>query len=302
MNNKVERNGVGTARLDIDIDIDALFPPGGQRFLAGILAFLLSEKLRSPKDVLEAWPDLMPLLTKEQRADILCGTKLCGIRQHALHKSPSSATEDVELALEHQLLKPEDILRYLPPKVRIERLGEPRLFAFFANGILEREPGKRSEMLAFALTHALDNALITATDIQHILTPMELVEYVQKTDLAELLGAIRAKGTAGEPFTADDFLGVIQVQQLVRDIPHEILWERCVLPLAKTRSWVASDEPAANVHTDIGNPVPEPIPDAPLEDVSMMEEDPVVIITPPPAAPKLDSVPPTTSGDDFPKS
>lgn len=215
---------------------------GPDRFLALVVEQgLESGRIRS-EDFVRHFPPtrMMQALAGRPnlRASIL--TIATGIRSAiALKKSPESAGQDLQIALDEGETDAESVVELFGPDDRVRYLPKPALWALVTEGEPWRaDPGDPSavqsarDFVLFVLEQALADDLIAASDVVEGLTLDALVRLLPRSGLADLLEAVLELGRWGEPFTAEDLLNAATPSVMVEHVPLTTLWEHVIVPKA----------------------------------------------------------------------
>lgn len=208
---------------------------GHERMLARLLVHSLAEGYRTAEDFLERFgPDeIMQSLedAPDLRAQIL--TEAAGVHERiARKKSTSSAAEDLRIALDEGICDPETILTLLPPDDRVRYLDNAALWAFvnedeFWTGVTGAAQGV--SRMVFTLEAALSEDLITLQDITDGATFEEIAKRLPREDLEALLVQAFNLGRDSAPFTEDQLVDMISLEQLLSHLSLENIWEQVVL-------------------------------------------------------------------------
>lgn len=210
-------------------------PEPSQRFLARVLDHGFASGLRFPDEFLRHFGarELMLSLGEQptRRARILEVT--VGLRPRiALRKSPESGAEDLQIALDEGETDAATILQLFEPDDRVQFLDNQKLWSFIIEPRFWSDPdslGDRIELVrqhtVFVLDCALEEGLITPTDIVNAISVPTLVEKIPADGIASLLERALMEGRNQTPFNDEKLLEVLGLAALVAYVPLASWWD-----------------------------------------------------------------------------
>jgi hypothetical protein len=173
-----------------------------------------------------------------ERARIIA--EATGVHDRVAHKmSPENSGEALQIALEEKVTTPADILRLFQPDDRQRYLDRRALWKF----AIEGEPWKVSStskpaferakaFIAYVLQRGIANLLLTHEELVAALSVQRLAEHLPREQLALIIGASLKRE---DKFTELHMLEVVPPSMLVKHVPLEYMWSRCVVPLIAER-------------------------------------------------------------------
>ena len=161
------------------------------------------------------------------------GTK----RKVGLRKSPTSAGDDLQIALEEGVTSPEAIVQLFSADHRARCLDGAELWAYAIEPefwLATVDAGDAWSMgrdhIAFILERALAEQLVTARDVVEGLTLALLVHYLPEPVVESVLAGTLRQARIHEPFAEDDLLQLVPPAILAEHLPLVEIWERVVVP------------------------------------------------------------------------
>jgi hypothetical protein len=247
-----------------------------QRFLARTLEYGFTIGFRGPEEFLERFgaKELMLALAEQptRRARLLEVT--VGLRPRiAMRKSPESAAEDLQIALDEGETDAATILQLFEPDDRVQFLDNQKLWGFIIEPRFWVSP--EAEQLEpvrnytiFALDAAIDEGLLTPADIVNAISVPTLIEKVPADGIAGLLERALMEGRNGTPFTDEKLIEVLGLAALVSYVPLSSLWEWVLNAKVAARNNLLADGDLlfdeSEAHPDAsGEPPPEVFADEP---------------------------------------
>ena len=204
-----------------------------QRFLARVLDRALSTGLRTPEQFIERFGarDLMLALAEQptRRARILEVT--VGLRPRiAMRKSPESAAEDLQIALDEGETDAKTLLDLFEADDRILFLDNQKLWAFVIEPRFWVDPpppqiAQARQFTTFVVDTAVDEELLSAADIVNAISVPTLIDLFPQESLAGLLERALMEGRNGTPFTDEKLVEILGLSQIVSHVPLPSLWD-----------------------------------------------------------------------------
>jgi hypothetical protein len=228
-------------------DIKTPVPPAAstptasaKRYLAHLMEYAFREGWRTPDDFIRYFPahSLMSALKSatDLRVSILAAAT--GIYEEILRrKTPALAAEDLRLALEEgttssmqvlSVFSAEDRVRYLDPHRIWDFLAEDQFWQSEGDGGEELRRGA-TERMAFTLTQALTERLITLRDILDGVTYDAVADSLSPHELRAVVRFALLKGRDGIGLSEKVLLEVLPLDKLVRSVPLEHIWREVVI-------------------------------------------------------------------------
>jgi len=228
-------------------DIKTPLPPAAstptasaKRYLAHLMEYAFREGWRTPDDFIRYFPanSIMTALKSatDLRVSILAAAT--GIYEEILRrKTPALAAEDLRLALEEgttssmqvlSVFSPEDRVRYLDPHRIWDFLAEDQFWQVEGDGGEELRRGA-AERMAFTLTQALTERLITLRDILDGVTYDAVADSLSPHELRAVVRFALLKGRDGIGLSEKVLLEVLPLDKLVRSVPLEHIWREVVI-------------------------------------------------------------------------
>lgn len=226
---------------------------GRQRFLAHAIEHSLAIGRRSPRDFVRHFTSetiMQGLADKpEVRADILAYTT--GLKKRiAVKKSWESAAEDLQIALDEGETTAAAIVEVFQPDDRVRYLDAKKIWTFLTDGEFwkvstskKAEYAAAKQHVAFMLTRALEDRLITHRDVVEGISVSEIAMRLPKEELGKIIdGALKA-GQGNAPFTEVELLSAMPPEVLVEYVPLPHIFLSAIMPkIAMVHGYV---EPAA---------------------------------------------------------
>lgn len=202
--------------------------------------------IRSESDFFTAFP---PALLMERIEDVevraMILNKASGTHlEIARRMSKSNAAEQLGLALEHSLVKPEDVLAFLNGEQRVRFLDRQDLWQF----VVETKFWQGDESDTVRVTHAREMfACMLDTALEHMLiAPEEIVQAIgyellfSKESTASLIQTIKAmaQDRSANPFEL--MLGRCPPKRFVAAVNLNVMWDEVIHPLIAVRHGLIS--------------------------------------------------------------
>jgi hypothetical protein len=224
-------------------------PEGRQRFLAHVVEHALESGLRSPEEFLRHFSvaSIMRALAgePERRAAILEAT--VGLKSRiGLRKSPESAGEDLQIALDEGETTPAAILETFAPDDRVRFLDNQDLWVFEVapRWWSEASPTRIDRVrqhTAFVLERGVDEGLLSHREIVAALGIPTLVDALPPETLARVLERALEDGRDREPFTDKRLLETLGWDTLCEHVPLTNLWEWVIIAKIAARHGLLPD-------------------------------------------------------------
>ncbi len=225
-----------------------------ERFLAHLVHHGLSTGVRSASDFIRHFTPLaiMTALADEPdlRANILEPT--VGVRRKiAVRKTPASAGDDLQLALDEREADAETVLQHFTVDDRVRHLSAADLWRYatesqFWNSRASDDGPERGHV-EHLLQTALNEELLTPRHIVDGLSIASLIEHLPTTLQSSVLAAVLDAGRAGRPFEDKDLLSLVSCEVLTRHVPLTDIWERVLGPKLEADMGGLGADPLASV-------------------------------------------------------
>ena len=226
---------------------------GRERFLAHVVDYALSSGRRTPEDFIRHFPPetIMAGLRARPslRANILVTTT--GIKfRIAVKKSAESAGEDLQIALDEAETSPATVIDLFDPDDRVRHLSDKALWQFliedefWSTASSDAEATKKAtEYVGFILDRALQDTLITHTDIIDGISVQRIAKLLPRTELEKIITAALAAGQKSSPFTEAGLVDAVGSQTLLAHVPLVDIWNSMIVPkIAETHGFVEPPE------------------------------------------------------------
>lgn len=236
---------------------------GRERFLAHVIEHALQVGRRSPEDFVRHFPpsEIMEGLKDRPslRAKILVptvGTK----HKVALKKSWQSAADDLAISLGEGETRAAMVVELFDPDDRVTYLDDAKLWKFITEGEFWKADAKgknakiAQQHVAFMLTQALEDKLITHEDVVEGISVAELALRLSKDALGKIIEEALKQGKTGSAFTEANLLGAMPPEVLVEYVPLPHIWDTVIQSkIAERHGYVvaaveAVEEEATVVH------------------------------------------------------
>ncbi len=212
----------------------------GRRFLAQLMEHAFREGWRTPDDFVKHFPAhvIMTSLRSAPELRVAILAAATGIYEAILRrKTPALAAEDLRLALDEgttssqvllSVFSPEDRVRYLDPQQIWDFLAEDRFWELDADASEELRQSAMDRM-AFTLTQALQERLISLRDVLDALTYDAVADSLSPHELRSVVRHALVKGRDGIVLNEKVLLEVLPLDKLVRSVPLDRIWNEVVL-------------------------------------------------------------------------
>ncbi len=227
-----------------------------RRFLACVTDHGLEHGLRSCDDFIQHFSPRVIMAAigedAELRASLLEQT--IGIKKKVgLRKSPTSAGDDLQIALEEGVTTPAAIVALFGADHRARCLDGAELWAYLTEPEFWRAARDSEDAwsmgrdhITYILERALAEHLLTPRDIVEGLTLSLLVHHLPEHVLESVLSATLRQARIHEPFSEEELLDVVPPSVLAEHVPLEEIWDRVVVPHIAERHELAVGSPRRN--------------------------------------------------------
>ena len=212
-----------------------------QRFLASLTEHGLELGLRTSEDLVRHFSPrvIMNALTTDPALRATLLEQTIGVkRKVGLRKSPASAGEDLQIALDEGITSAPAIVEIFTADERARHLDPTDLWAYITEAEFwkiesgdERWPEARDHV-AFFLESALANGLLTPRSIVTGVTLARLVHHLPEEVLESLFASAIAQARIHEPFSEDEMMFVATAAVLAEHVPLADLWDSVIAGLA----------------------------------------------------------------------
>jgi hypothetical protein len=207
------------------------------KFLAHAVNDSLVSGRRTSADFIKRFPPvrIMEALSDkpELRARLLVETT--GTRHNiAVQKSPGSAGEDLQIALDVGETNVDDIVRLFRPDDRVRYLDAKELWEFVCEGEFWKQKldGMALEIsrshIGYLIDKAMEEKLLKARDVIDGIGVSRLAEVLPRAELGWMLEKALERGRGRKPFTDEQFLAEAPVGVLADRVPLSELWENVI--------------------------------------------------------------------------
>jgi hypothetical protein len=212
----------------------------GRRFLAQLMEHAFREGWRTPDDFVKHFPAnvIMTALRSAPDLRVAILAAATGIYEAILRrKTPVLAAEDLRIALDEgtttsqvllSVFSPEDRVRYLDPQQIWDFLAEDRFWELDADASEELRQSAMDRM-AFTLTQALQERLISLRDVMDALTYDAVADSLSPHELRSVVRHALVKGRDGIVLNEKVLLEVLPLDKLVRSVPLDRIWNEVVI-------------------------------------------------------------------------
>jgi len=212
---------------------------GRERFLAHVIEHGLEISRRSPDDFVRWFPPAAIMEALRERSDLRANilALTTGIKlKIALKKSPSSAGEDLQIAMDEGETDAESIVLLFHPDDRVRYLDAKRLWSYVIEGELSQLDGAQRVVpdatrrhISFMVERALVESLVTPQDIVEGLGVPRLIEHLPKAVVERLLSTALDLGRSKQPFTEERMFEVVPLATLVEHVPLHDIWQSVIV-------------------------------------------------------------------------
>jgi hypothetical protein len=239
-----------------------------ERYLAQQMVYALQHGWRTADDFLRHFGPrvIMEALANadELRSEIL--VKAAGVHAKlANKKSLESGAEDLQLALDEGITKPEDVLELFHPDDRIRYLDSKKIWAFLTEDEFfftlpaEEQLPRAVERMTFMVDDALSEGIL---DLQSVLDGITFDEISRRLPLASLQKIVKhalLAGRLGVPLSEEMLLEAVPFQELIRHIPLDHIWNEVIIArVARPEGFAAAEDASAPIATASAVPAPAP--------------------------------------------
>jgi len=279
-----------------------------ERFLAQQVVYALEHGWRTADDFLRHFGPrvLMEALAKadELRAEIL--VKAAGVHTRlATKKSLESGAEDLQLALDEGITKPEDVLELFPPDDRVRYLDPKKVWTFLTEDEFfftlpaEEQLPRAVERMTFMVEDALSEGIVNLQSVADGITFDEISRRLPVASLQHIVKHALLAGRLGVPLTEEMLLEAVPLDAIIRYVPLDHIWNEVVIgkvarpegflpPETEEASGAAAPSPSAAAAAPSGTPATA----AGGEAASMSPKASSVSPAPPPVSATRSATPP----------
>lgn len=216
-------------------------PSRKDQFLSRVLDYALSSEWRTPKDYFDHFGTRTVVEKLEQdsalRTRLLVETT--GVHERlARRKSPESATEDLDIALEQGLTTAQQLIALIPNDDRVRYLDAREVWRFLvgeapsgAEGEAPSGAGGEAvtvERVTFLLRAAVDCGLLSLREITHAMGLHRVSTSLPQAELQRILETALERAQEGHRLSEEEILGAIPLDVLVQYVPLEHTWTEVV--------------------------------------------------------------------------
>lgn len=239
-----------------------------QRFLASLTEHGLELGLRTSEDFVRHFSPrvIMSSLASDPALRATLLEEAIGIkRKVGLRKTPASAGEDLQIALDEGVTSEPAIVEIFTADERARHLPAADLWAYVTEAEFwkvtnddDAWPTSRDHV-AFFLESALANGLLTPRKIIEGVTLARLVHHLPEAVLEQLFASALSQARMSEAFSEEEMMFVATAAVLAEHVPLADLWNTVIVGLAPGAKLAA--QPAVKKSP---TPAPRPIATAPL--------------------------------------
>jgi hypothetical protein len=225
-----------------------------QRFLASITEHGLELGLRSPEDFIRHFSPRVIMLSLDADASLRASLleQTIGVkRKVGLRKSPTSAGEDLQIALDEGVTHASAIVSIFTADERARHLDASELWSYATESEFwtaardDERWGVARDHVAFFLESGLANELLTPRDIVEGLTLARLVEHLPAALMESLLASALRQARIQEPFSENEMLTVAPPSVLAEHVPLVEIWETVIVPRLAPSTGITRSAPIA---------------------------------------------------------
>jgi hypothetical protein len=243
-----------------------------EKFLATFIVLSLELGERHPKSFIKHFsPAKIMAALKDhpnKRAGIL--TPTIGVNEKvALKKSPASAGEDLQIALDEDATDEESIVSVFHPDDRVRHLELTELWDYVTEGRFwdlkkdgkDPEAYKRAQKLvSFCLSFGLELKLMSPLDVVEGISHLRLAQTLPPEEVAKLFAAALS---SEKKFDEPHFVKTVPPDVLVEHVPLNEIWHRVIEDrLAKVHGLLKKEEPPPETKHEGGRSKPPSSPPA----------------------------------------
>ncbi len=257
-----------------------------QRFLASLTEHGLELGLRTSEDFVRHFSPrvIMSSLASDPALRATLLEEAIGIkRKVGLRKTPASAGEDLQIALDEGVTSEPAIVEIFTADERARHLPAADLWAYVTEAEFwkvtndDEAWATSRDHVAFFLESALANGLLTPRKIIEGVTLARLVHYLPEPVIEQLFASALSQARMSEAFSEEEMMFVATAAVLAEHVPLADLWNTVITGLAPGAK-AAAQPPAKKSPT----PAPRPIATAPLA-ASETRVATIEMAVPPPA-------------------
>jgi len=210
---------------------------GRERFLSLVIQHGLAIGRRTSEDFVRHFPPQVIMEGLRDRASLRAKILVptVGTKQRvALKKSWQSAADDLDISLAEGETEAKAVVDLFAPDDRVTYLEPTELWDFITEGEFWNGSGKDAKLaqqhVAFMLSQALEEKLITHEDVVEGLTVSELSVRLSKEALGRIIEEALKRGKTGAAFTELDLLQALPPEQIVTFVPLPHIWATVIEP------------------------------------------------------------------------
>ena len=259
---------------------------GRQRFLAHAIEHALAIGRRTPEDFIRHFPPrvIMEGLAQKPslRATIL--VEATGLKKKiAMKKSWESAATDLQIAIDEGETSAGAVVRVFEPDDRVRYLDLKKLWNFLVEGDFWKDSQREAQAqarvhVAFLLSRALADKLLTHRDIVEGITLSEIAARMPKAELGKVIEGALLAGQRKAPFTEVELLEAMPLEVMVEYVPLPHIYDSVISPkIAETHGYIdrgsAAEANAAPAPPDKPAAEPEPGAETPEATAAEAQQD-----------------------------
>lgn len=225
-----------------------------ERFLSQVLEFALTSDWRTPKDYFDHFGTrtVVEKLEHEPPLRTRLLVETTGVHERlAQRKSPESATEDLDIALEQGLTTAQQLMALIPNEDRVRHLDPKELWRFLmgagSGGDSAESDAITVERVTFLLRAALDCGVLTLRDIAHSIGLRRVSTCLPQAELQRVVEDSLSRAQQGHRLSEDELLSTIPLDSLVKYVPLAHTWSTVVEGPLLTRAGLREGDSGAPV-------------------------------------------------------
>lgn len=247
---------------------------GRERFLSLVIQHGLTIGRRTSEDFVRHFPPQVIMEGLRDRASLRAKILVptVGTKQRvALKKSWQSAADDLDISLAEGETEAKAVVELFAPDDRVTYLEATELWDFITEGEFWNASGKEAKLaqqhVAFMLSQALEEKLITHEDVVEGLSVAELSVRLSKEALGRIIEEALKRGKTGAAFTELDLLQALPPEQIVTFVPLPHIWSTVIEPkIAIEHGYMQPPQDEAGSEPRSGPKVSEPPPAGDADD------------------------------------
>jgi len=222
---------------EVEPQLSSNLKSGRERFLSLVIQHGLATGRRTSEDFVRHFPPQVIMEGLRDRASLRAKILVptVGTRQRvALKKSWQSAADDLDISLAEGETEAKAVVELFAPDDRVTYLEPTELWDYITEGDFWNASGKDAKLaqrhVAFMLSQALEEKLITHEDVVGGLTVAELSVRLSKDALGRIIEEALRRGKTGAAFTELDLLQALPPEELVTFVPLPHIWKTVIEP------------------------------------------------------------------------